>query len=356
MAFARWRRPCPFEEGYTIFLPSPMDMPFLLRYSLEGLAKIDTSRCKQILVIPDGWGNDGGRALREVVDASDDPRVEMVELHRTDRLWLRAIGPTNGADIHWLLVVNGTTFARHEYAFLHDSDAFFLEADGLERQYQTCLDRGLEVLGVTARWDEFFQRIGYQIPGTWELMYSTRWARRRSPFDLKGGRRPTPEGEQVFDSMLHAMYLDYPSGKVGVMDPPPRFVHFSGTIVTYRAFRDRRGATVRDELFRVLLLALLEELIPAPDGRRVVPTVEELARGLSDPTAPVRYDSEVAVEQFPVFRGMLDELCDSPVFQGSRGDRIRSLVRPFDEHFAPLCSTAVPPETKGPKVRTHGLG
>ena len=39
-------------------------------------------------------------------------------------------------------VVNGTAFARCEYAFLHDADAFFLEADGLERQFLECRDRG----------------------------------------------------------------------------------------------------------------------------------------------------------------------------------------------------------------------
>ena len=58
--FGRWRRGCPFEDGYTILLPSPMDMPFLLRFALEGLLRMDTSNCRQILVVPDGWGDDGG--------------------------------------------------------------------------------------------------------------------------------------------------------------------------------------------------------------------------------------------------------------------------------------------------------
>ena len=41
--------------------------------------------------------------------------------------------------------------------------------------------------------------------------------------------------------------MDYPTGKVGVMDPPPRFVHFNGTIVAYRLFRDAGGKQVIDE-------------------------------------------------------------------------------------------------------------
>jgi hypothetical protein len=349
--FSRWRRPGRFEEGYTILLPSPMDMPFLLRYSLEGLRRIDTTHCRQILVVPDGWGDDGGRALREVVDACDDPRVELLEIGTIDRLVIRTSRPPGGSATHWMMVVMGTERARCEHAFLHDADAFFLEDEGLERQYLQCRDRGMYTLGVTARWDPFFTQIGYTIPGTWELMYSTRWARSHSPLAHKGLRWPTPHGENEFDSMLYPQYLDHGTGKVGVMDPPPRLVHFNGTIGTYRYFRDHAGQQAVDELFRLLLLALLEEHLPGGDGARVVPTVEELARGLDDPSAPVIYNSEVATLEYPTFRKMLDELCDSPVFRGPRADRIRQQVRPFDDHFRDRAAA----DDGAPRVRVHGL-
>ena len=67
-------------------------------------------------------------------------------------------------------------------------------------------------------------------------------------------------GPYEFDSMLYPMYLDAPSGTIGVMEPPPGLVHFNGTIVSYRFFRMGRGKV--DELFRLLLLAMLEDLIP----------------------------------------------------------------------------------------------
>jgi len=44
----------------------------------------------------------------------------------------------------------------------------------------------------------------------------------------------------------------------------------------------------------------------------------------------------VAVEQFPIFRGLLDEMCAGPIFAGSRAERIQELIRPFDAHFEPL--------------------
>lgn len=358
--FARWRRPCPFEEGYTILLPSPMDMPFLLKYALEGLRGLDTTHCRQVLVVPDGWGYDRGAALARVVEACGDPRIEMVALRPRDYFIIRRTRPPGGADTHWLQVVNGTAFTRCEYAFLHDADAFFLEADGLERQFLECRDRGMFTLGVTPRWDPYFAGIDYAIPGTWELMYSTRWARSRPPAALKGGMRSTPDGLQEFDSMLHAQFLDYPSGRVGVMASPPRFVHFNGTIFTYRAFRNRAGRTVSDDLFRILLLAVLEDLIPDRDCGSIVPPVEELSRGLSDPRAPVTYLSESAAREYPKFRSMVDAMCEAPIFTGDRADRIRHLLRPFDEHFEGVAAVRgrdhAPARATEVRMRRHGLG
>jgi hypothetical protein len=351
--FARWYSACPFDDGYTVLLPSPMDMPFLLRFGLEGLSGVDTTNCRQILVLPDGWGDDDGAALRRVVEEFNDPRVEFVGLTALDKFLTRRMKRNDGAGTHWMMAVRGTKRARCSYAFLHDSDAFFLASDSLERQYLECRDRGMYTLGVTARWDPFFVEGGYTIPGTWELMYSTRWARSHSPYAHKGLKWATARGVHEFDSMLYPQYLDFPSGKVGVMDPPPPIAHFNGTIVTYRNFRERGGRSVVDEYFRILLLAVLEDLMPAADGRRELPTVDELRRGLTDPGAPVGYGSDVAAYQYPIFRATLDELCGAPVFRGRRAERVRGLVRPFDEHFegrTPVDAAALP------RMREHGLG
>jgi hypothetical protein len=350
--FSRWGRRCPSEDGYTIILPSPMDMPFLLRYALEGLGQIDTGRCKQIVVVPDGCVNDRGDALDRVIREFDDPRIDLIRPTALDYFLFRSMKPVGGAATHWMMAVIGTDHARCAHAFLHDADAFFLEADGLERQYSECLDRGMATLGVTARLDPFFADVGYEIPGTWELMFSTRWARRRSPYVLKNGWYRTPRGPFEFDSMLYRQYMDYPSGKVGVMSPSPRLVHFSGSIGTYRYYRMGRGKV--DELFRLLLLAMLEDLIPSDDGTRTLPDVGEMTRGLTDPGAPVTYDSPVAVREYPIFRAMIDDLCDSPLFRGSRADRVRTLLQPFDDHFRDRVPDADVDARLG--ARTHGLG
>ncbi len=332
----RWPRSRPLEDGYAILLSMPMDMPFLLRFALEGLRHVNTENCKQILVVPDAWGTDGGEALRRVVDEFDDPRIAMAPPRPIDYRIVRVLN--NSANTLWVAIVNGTAHARCVYSILHDADAFLLGGDGLERQFRECRDRGMYALGVSARSDAFFQQIGYEyIAATWEVMYSVNWALRHGPFVFKPGLRITPHGEFVFDTMLQPQYLDYPSGKIGIMKSPPEYVHFFGVIGAYRVYQERcrkpTGRSIADQRLRLLLIALLEDLVPDPSGHRSMLTVEELARGLTDLAAPVTYATVEAAHEYPGFRERIEALCQAPIFQGPRSDRLREQLRPFDEYY-----------------------
>ena len=44
---------------------------------------------------------------------------------------------------------------------------------------------------------------------------------------------------------------------------------------------------------------------------------------------------------------MIEDLCESPLMLGERSDRIRELIRPFDDHFA----TRKPIRRLGPSIR-----
>ena len=84
----------------------------------------------------------------------------------------------------------------------------------------------------------------------------------------------------------------------------------------------------------MVLLAILGRLVPDKSGVRVVPTVDELARGLADPDAPVDLRTQLAAQEYPIFRKMIDELCEAPIMQGDRATQIRELIRPFDDYYA----------------------
>jgi hypothetical protein len=313
-----------------------MDMPFLLRFALEGLRHLDTTHCRQIIVIPDGFGADGVAALRQVVDCCGDSRVELARVRALAHFVVHGMRRSGGEIAnwtHWAMIVEGINRAKCDYVFLHDADAFLLERDGLERQYRECRDHGMATLGVMARWDPFFREVGYTIPGTYELMFSARWVRRHAPLDLKGRWRQTAHGDHVFDTMLYPQFQDYHTGKVGILHPPLQLVHFAGAITLYRVFCDRAGQTVSDENFRLLFLALLEDVFPSPAGDRILPPTRMLARGLDDSSAMVTYASPLANREYPTFRAMIEDLCRSPMFQGSRAEQIRATIKLFDSHY-----------------------
>ena len=112
--------------------------------------QVDTSKCKQILVIPDGAVPDHGDALQAVIDRFPDPRLSLIRPSWLDYRLFRGMKPIGGATTHWLMAVTGITHARCGHVFLHDADAFFLDTNGLERQYAECNDNKLDALGVTA--------------------------------------------------------------------------------------------------------------------------------------------------------------------------------------------------------------
>lgn len=354
--FRKWRTTQQLNDGYSVVLISPMDMPFLLRFALEGLARMDLKGCREVIVVPDGWGDDGGLALRQAADSASATLAPIpivtVNLSGRDTLLTRTLTPPGCADTHWLGVVRGTERVTSKYAFLHDADAFFVDPTALRTQYSQALSRGMYTLGVTPRWDAEFVKLGYQIPGTWELMYSVDWARSRPPHDLRGRRMSTPHGRLVFDSMLYPQFIDYESGKIGVMQTAPDLVHFNGTIFSYRLFRDSGGQPIADELFRVLLLSLLESVLPG--SSRVTPVTAELAQGLNDASRPVHYVSDNARRGYAEFRQMINQLTKSPVLEGERATKLLQLIEPFDRHFAAELSAGVVPAVTA--ERYSGIG
>jgi hypothetical protein len=327
-------------------------MPFLCYLALAGLRDVDLRSCREILVVPDGWGGTDTQGLAAAVSAAGlKIPVRLLAVRTRQRVALRVLRQDAGL-AHWAQIVESIEAADTDYIFLHDADAFFTDGDLLETSYEMCRAQGLQTLGVTARWDPAFTQIGMQLPGTWELMFSSRWARSWRPVDHKSGLRSTDRGRINFDTMLYPQYLEYAKGKVRVRESNA-FLHLSGTIVTYRAFIAFRDRQIGDELFRLLFLSLLQEVSPAFQGASALPSVAELADGLSDSRRRVHYRFPGAAAKYAEFRSFVAMLMDAPVFAASRKS-MAALIRPFDEHFA-----ALDPEMGGAtgygKLREHGL-
>jgi hypothetical protein len=161
LLYGRWKSGSNLrEDGYSILLGCPMDMPFLLRLAFRVLSHTDTSKCNEILVVPDGSSEDGGKAIKTVIDEISDPRVRYVE----PGLRWKVIMPY--IHNHPAMMVMGTETASNRFVFIHDLDAFFTHCDTIEQLFDEFKARSLVAMGVTARWDPKFLELDYKIPGT----------------------------------------------------------------------------------------------------------------------------------------------------------------------------------------------
>jgi hypothetical protein len=350
LAYPYWRSN-PSRDGYSLAIAAPMDMPFLTYLALTGLRNVDLRNCEEVLVAPDGCGAADTSGLEEAIAAAGVKNARLLPVSLRQRFVIALFGQDPGL-AHWTAIVESIDSARTEWIFLHDTDAFFLEASLVESSYEICRVRSLQTLGVTARIDPEFRRLDIRLPGTWELMFAAPWARRWSPVDHKSGLRNTPDGRISFDTMLYPQYRDYRGGKVQVLERDS-FLHLSGTVTTYRAFADLRHRRVGDELFRLLFLSLLRDAAPRFCGECALPTVEQLIDGLDDAERPVHYCFPRAAANYSEFRAFMTRLIESRMFQVS-SDFVAKKLAPFDSHFDTARATATP-ESHAPRLREHCL-
>lgn len=323
-------------SGYTILLPTPQDMPFLLELALKNLLSLDLSHCQAIHVIPDGRAA-SVELLQQIVLAVNEPRVRLTPLNPLQTAWADRIPRRDGGanSRHWITIMVGLAHATTSHAFLHDIDAFLLDNSFVERQFQHAVNHGHSALGVTPRWDPFLQEHGISLPATWELLFAVDWARSHRPSAHKGGTRQWRQESRTFDTMLWPLYCDYHSNRIGVLPDVSSddFVHFNGTITSYRTYQHLRTSGVDDELFRLLLLALWESAA-ATDVPRLLPTVSELARGLCEPSAKVTYQSPRCKKGYAEFRHMVTRLTSCACFGNEWRTQCETDLADFDAHFS----------------------
>lgn len=331
--YGNWPSRQAFTPGYTILLPIPSDMPFLLDIALEGLKQLSIPNCMSVLVVPDGAASD--KDLRALVARHGDKRVKFIPLKPIDRILVNLPRTDGSANFrHFSQILRGVEESTTEAIYLHDADAFWLDPGGIELQYRELTERDMYTLGVTARIDKVYQERGYQIPGTWELMFSNRWVRQRPPSSIKGGWYPVPDEGQWrwFDTLLSDQYINYKSGKFGVMAQPPRFVHFYATITEYRSWMRSDAASFEDKLFSLLLLSVLAYSMRGGSSRFSLPRPDELILGVGDDNAEITYMQDSTVRRYPGFRRSLEELrCSSG--NDEVKSRILEAIKPFDDHF-----------------------
>ncbi len=351
VVYGSWRRQGPIKDGYSIILACPMDMPFLLELALRTIDSVDTTRCEEILIVPDGAMNDGGQLLKSVLAKRNDSRLRYI----TPPIYWRWVMPY--VHNHPAMMAIACEHAKCRYAFVHDLDAFLLESSTIESLFDEATERQMYAMGVTERWDSGFQKLGMSIPGTWELFFDTVWLKKWPRQMVFGRCERTEIGAIEFDSMLYPQYLDYCSGRIGVTRNEYRIVHFNGTVRSFRVFQQKKmtNQPVHDSLFRILLLSILETMTNHDGEHRLTPTIEFLSECLDRSRSEIVYNQEVNMRGYAEFRTMVDEMLQAPIFNRDNEAQIRSKIASFDAHFGFSASSVARPAITNELGRRSGI-
>lgn len=317
------------EDGYTVLVPVPGDLPVFLELALAVLATQASEHRVATIVVPDLMTPEI-RAIVARRRRSWTGPLELVELPRPERWLLPKM--KNGHRNHGVQLVTGVSASRSSHIVLHDADLFLLTPEVLDRQYEMCRERGLACLGVSPVWDEWYEAHGRHLAATWELCSRVEWMRSFPPYLHMAHDAQLWGEEHAFDTMLHPQALSEPDS-IAVNDVGASIVHFNYVITTFRQFQ-RQGAGMLDDQFRVLLIRVFIDLFAPDTATDDVPTLSELARGLGSQSAHVRYpDRESAAEDYARFRGHLEGALAGPWTLDARGSSTRAALAAFDDFY-----------------------
>jgi hypothetical protein len=330
--YPRWRGGTDAAEGYTILIPVPGDLPVFTHLALAGLARQDPDGRTEIIVIPDRSTPDFASTLAQSAALFPPGVVRPARIGARARAIQRVSGDPSLN--HFFQLFHGITAARTKYAVLHDVDLFINDVGFLAERYRRCRDDGLACLGLELVFnDEWYERHGLgPVLATWELMFEIDWLRAFPPWQAHLHYRNVNGGVHMFDTMDYPQ-VHIPSERRRLAEAPDAFVHFRQVITVFRRFQLADGRPYEDVRFRLLLIRLLMDAFGGSDSRLPPPPVDELARGITDASAPVTYRSPGIEANYSSFRLMLGFVTAGPLVDPDRAERIERALAPFDAAF-----------------------
>jgi hypothetical protein len=326
------------EPGYTVLMPIPSDLPVFLRLALANVVAQGGARRREILVIPDAPNAATREAFARSRSEAGVDDLRLVEIPAVGRALRRLSGAKPGTS-YFLQVHAGVSHVRTRHALLHDADLFLTDGDFLERHYALCVEHGLACLGVSPAWDDWLRQHGFDhVVATWELMFDVAWMRAFRPWRHRWHTDWLDHEWHGFDVTLLPQARTSPQLCGLHQGAQASLVHFNWVIGVYRNFQRSRGKPMEDDRFTMLLIRLLTDALERdPFGHPGVvvdvPDIEELVRGITDPSRPITYGEPRTRGNYPAFRERVRRLYSAPLFDDQAIEVIESRLAPFDAAF-----------------------
>lgn len=329
--FSTWGAARPQEQGYSLLVPVPGDLPVFLELALSVLRLQDHEHRVETIVVPDRPTPQMDAVIARHRGTWDGP-LEKALFPQPERRLLPAL--SNPFHNYGIQLITGTRAAKGSHVLLHDADLFLLSPGSLDRHYEAARADDLVACGVSPVWDSWFTEHGFQLAATWELCAQRDWLRSFPPAMHMGHTAELLGEEHVFDITLHSQALTDPR-RIGIRPQDEDIVHFNHVIGTYRGFQRAKG-TFADDQFRLLLIRLFIDLFAQVEADYALPTFDELARGLTDPSAPVTYPVATAevTREYRGFRDRIERILTGAWAPDGRGEDATRALAAFDRHYA----------------------
>jgi len=184
--YSRWSHvPRQRQEGYTILLMVPGDLPVFLKMAMEVCAAQKNGHLVETLVLPDSTSPRFFQAFEKYCAGWAHGAIRVIPFRRGEQFLASFLN--NPGLNNWLQFVNGLNHCGSTYVLWHDADLFLFDERFFEKRYQICMERNLALLGVNKIWDPWYWENGYgYLVATWELMFSADWAMRFKPWEHRG--------------------------------------------------------------------------------------------------------------------------------------------------------------------------
>jgi hypothetical protein len=274
--YCRWHnKDRVLEDGYTLLVPTPSDLPVFLELTLEVLSKQDLNHLKEIIVIPD-WPSTEFEAYFSNRERSQlSVPVRFINLSLKDKLAWRLTKSVNTR--HFSQLVKAVDSIKTKHAIIHDADLFLVPGRFLLEQYVYCRDHGLNVYGLDIR-RSFSRSDRKEFVATWEMVFLTSWFLSFAPSRHKGQVLKINGRRQDFDTTLLPQYMTDPS-TIAWKDRNREYFHFNYVICGYRYFLNKKDYSPSYSLKLFLIRTLIDAFDCSGWGYDCVPSHQDFLEG-----------------------------------------------------------------------------
>jgi len=327
--FDRWGPRAQQQEGYSLLVPVPGDLPVFLELAPSVLATQESRGRLETLVVPDIPTPEVEAVAASRRESWAGP-LRVVPLPLPERRMLPRLGkPVRNYGVQFF---TGVCASTADYVVLHDADLFLMSPELLDERVELARQEDLDVLGADPVWDGWYAERGLHLAATWEMIARTDWLRSFPPSMHMGHEGELGGETHAFDVTLRPQCVADPQRRTVVRSED--IVHFNYVISTYRWFR-RSADTFEDSQFRLLLIRLFVDIFAEQDFDYRLPTLAELAQGLTDPAARVTYPAvdEQTRERYDDFRAKLTRILEGPWTPPATRTGLADQLRRFDEAY-----------------------